>query len=54
VDLHGEGLTTAAAERNLVDSGLDRRRRASARDAEAAALILRDWFFERDGARGAR
>lgn len=54
VDLHGEGLTTAAAERNLIDSGLDRRRRGGARDAEAAALLLRDWFFERDEARGAR
>ena len=54
VDLHGEGLTTASAERNLIDSGLDRRRRGAARDAEAAALLLRDWFFERDGARGAR
>ena len=54
VDLHGEGLTTAAAERNLIDSGLARRRRGVARDAEAAALLLRDYFFERDEARGAR
>jgi putative holliday junction resolvase len=54
VDLHGEYLTTATAERDLIDSGLERRRRGAARDAEAAALLLRDWFFERDEARGAR
>ena len=54
VDLHGEGLTTAAAERSLIDSGLARTRRDAARDAEAAALLLRDWFFERDEARGVR
>jgi putative Holliday junction resolvase len=54
VDLHGEGLTSAAAERTLIESGLDRGRRDAARDAEAAALILRDWLFERDEARGAR
>jgi putative Holliday junction resolvase len=54
VDLHGEGLTTAAAERNLIDAGLARRRRGAARDAEAAALLLRDYFFERGEERGAR
>ncbi|MFI5198022.1 MAG: Holliday junction resolvase RuvX [Thermoanaerobaculia bacterium] len=53
VDLHGEGLTTAAAERNLVDAGLGMRRRKAARDAEAAAVLLRDYFFERGGARSA-
>jgi putative holliday junction resolvase len=53
VDLHGEGLTTAAAERNLIDAGLGARRREAARDAEAAAVLLRDYFFERDDARGA-
>jgi putative Holliday junction resolvase len=47
VDLHGEGLTTAAAERNLVDAGLGMRRRKAVRDAEAAAVLLRDYFFER-------
>lgn len=47
VDLHGEGLTTQAAERNLIDAGLDARRRAVARDAESAAVLLRDYFFER-------
>ncbi len=54
VDLHGEALTTDAAERILVDSGLDRRRRGAARDAEAAALLLRDYFFERAEARRPR
>jgi len=53
VDLHGEGLTTAAAERNLIDAGLGARRREAALDAEAAAVLLRDYFFERDEARGA-
>lgn len=54
VDLHGEGLTTVAAERNLIDAGLGARRREAARDAEAAAVLLRDYFFERDEARGGR
>ena len=54
VDLHGEALTTAAAERSLIDAGVDARRRGAARDAEAAALLLRDYLFERDEARGAR
>jgi putative holliday junction resolvase len=53
VDLHGEGLTTAAAERDLLDAGLGSRRRKAARDAEAAAVLLRDYFFERGAARGA-
>lgn len=54
VDLHGEGLTTAAAERNLIEAGLvSRQRREAARDAEAAAVLLRDYFFERDASRGA-
>jgi putative pre-16S rRNA nuclease len=53
VDLHGEGLTTAAAERNLIDAGLGGRRREAALDAEAAAVLLRDYFFERDEAHGA-
>ena len=47
VDLHGEGLTTAAAERNLIDAGIGARRRGAARDAEAAAVLLRDYLFER-------
>jgi len=54
VELHGEGLTTAAAEHALADAGLGIRRRRAARDAEAAAVLLRDYFFERDEARGTR
>jgi putative Holliday junction resolvase len=50
VDLHGEGLTTVAAERNLIDAGLGARQRAVARDAESAAVLLRDYFFEGHGA----
>ena len=34
-------------------AGLGPRRREAARDAEAAAVLLRDYFFERDEARGA-
>ncbi|MEO6324357.1 MAG: Holliday junction resolvase RuvX [Thermoanaerobaculia bacterium] len=47
VDLHNEGLTTVAAERNLMDAGLGARRRAIARDAESAAVLLRDYISER-------
>ena len=54
VELHAESLTTSAAERALVDAGLGMRRRKAARDAEAAAVLLRDYFFERDEARGTR
>lgn len=46
VELHGEGLTSEAAERNLIEAGVCARRRGVARDAEAAAVILRDYFFE--------
>jgi putative Holliday junction resolvase len=53
VDLHGEGLTTAAAESVLRGAGLGRTRRLAARDAEAAAVLLRDYFFERGASRGA-
>jgi putative pre-16S rRNA nuclease len=53
VDLHGEGLTTAAAESDLLEAGLGPGRRRAARDAEAAAILLRDYFFERGAARGA-
>ena len=44
VDLHGEGLTTVAAEENLREAGLSARRREGARDAEAAAVLLRDYL----------
>lgn len=47
VDLHGEGLTTVAAEQNLVDAGVSAGRREGARDAEAAAVILRDYLASR-------
>lgn len=47
VDLHGEGLTSAEAERDLRDAGFDRGRREAARDAEAAAVLLRDWLASR-------
>jgi len=54
VELHAEGLTTHAAERNLLDAGLPAPRRAAARDAEAAAVLLRDYLSERPGTAGAR
>ena len=47
VDLHGEGLTTVAAEQNLRDAGIPNRRREGARDAEAAAVLLRDYLSSR-------
>jgi len=48
VVLHGEGLTTVAAERNLIEAGMGARRRAAARDAESAAVLLRDYFDRED------
>jgi putative Holliday junction resolvase len=47
VQLHGEGLTTVAAEENLRDAGIPARRREGARDAEAAAVLLRDFLASR-------
>ncbi len=44
VDLHDESLTTVAAESSLRELGLPPARRALARDAEAAAAILRDYL----------
>lgn len=52
VDLHGEGLTTVAAEENLRDAGIPARRREGARDAEAAAVLLRDYLASRPEAPG--
>jgi putative Holliday junction resolvase len=49
VDLHGEGLTSADAERDLRAAGFPRDRRDAARDAEAAAVLLRDWLSVRAG-----
>ena len=44
VDLHGEALTSVEADRDLREAGLSGPRRAAARDAEAAAHLLRDWL----------
>jgi putative Holliday junction resolvase len=49
VDLHGEALTSVAADAALDDAGVPARRRAGARDAEAAAVLLRDWLAARAG-----
>ena len=46
VDLQDEGLTSVAADEALAESGA-RGDRTGARDAEAAATILRDWFSTR-------
>jgi putative Holliday junction resolvase len=48
VDLHGEGLTSHAAEWNLIEAGVRGGRRDALRDAESAAVLLRDFLFERD------
>ena len=40
-------LTTAAAEENLREAGIPARRREGARDAEAAAVILREFLSSR-------
>ena len=47
VELHGEALTSVAAERNLRDAGVPPGRRSPALDAEAAAELLRDWLATR-------
>ena len=49
VDLHGEALTSVAADAALDDAGVPARHRAGARDAEAAAVLLRDWLAARAG-----
>lgn len=49
VELHGEALTSVAAEGALRDAGLSRGRRAAALDAEAAAELLRDFLSSRPG-----
>jgi putative Holliday junction resolvase len=49
VDLHGEALTSVAADAALDDAGVPSRARAGARDAEAAAVLLRDWLAARAG-----
>jgi putative Holliday junction resolvase len=47
VDLHGEGLTTVEAEATLREAGIPADRRARGRDAEAAAILLRDYLDAR-------
>ena len=49
VDLYGEALTSRAAEEALEGAGVPVERRAAARDAEAAAVLLRDYLAARDG-----
>lgn len=49
VDLHGEALTSVAADAALGEAGVPSRGRAGLRDAEAAAILLRDWFAARAG-----
>lgn len=49
VDLHGEALTSRAADEALEQARIPAARRASARDAEAAAALLRDYLAARDG-----
>lgn len=44
VELWDERLSTAAAERNLRESGMGRKRRRERRDAVAAALILQSYL----------
>lgn len=44
VELQDESLTSASAESDLREAGLGARARAAARDAEAAARLLRDWL----------
>lgn len=49
VDLFGEALTSRAAEETLARAGVAHSRRAAARDAEAAAVLLRDYLAARGG-----
>ena len=44
VDLHGEALTSVAADAALDEARVSSRDRAGRRDAEAAAVLLRDWL----------
>jgi putative Holliday junction resolvase len=47
VDLYSEALTTRAAEETLAAAGVRPARRPAARDAEAAATLLRDYLSGR-------
>jgi len=51
VELWDERLTTAAAERALLESGMRREKRNLRRDAVAAALILQSYLDARRGKR---
>lgn len=57
VDLWDERLTTAAAERALIDAGARREHRRAVRDRVAAALIVQSYLearpWERDAPAGA-
>jgi len=46
VALHDEGLTSHAADWNLADAGVRAGRRDALRDAEAAAVLLRDFLAD--------
>jgi putative Holliday junction resolvase len=46
VALHDEGLTSHAADWNLADAGIRAGRRDALRDAEAAAVLLRDFLSD--------
>lgn len=48
VELHGETLTSAAADEALAEAGVPLGDRTGARDAEAAAALLRDWLSSRE------
>jgi len=49
VELHGEALTSRAADEALASASVPPARRAAARDAEAAAVLLRDYLAARGG-----
>lgn len=49
VELWDERLTTAEAQRTLVEADVSRRRRREVVDAMAAALILQGWMDARRG-----
>lgn len=49
IDLWDERLTTAEAQRTLLEADVSRRRRREVVDAMAAALILQGWMDARRG-----
>ena len=52
VELRDERLTTVEAERTMISDGVRRRRRKTAVDPIAAALILQGYLDSRRGAPG--